>query len=246
MRWKGFILLLMLLMFFTAPVDTAQPAAGGAEVPRDAAAPGQTETPSKYVALTFDDGPRRSTTARLLDGLQERGTSATFFLIGQQIPGNEDLVRRMAAEGHQVGNHTYGHVKLAGADSQTILTEISKTDALLREVLEEDESYWLRPPYGLVDAQSAALVKVPMIRWSVDPEDWKVLNADKEVASVLKQVQPGDIILMHDFYPASVDAALRIIDQLQAQGYTFVTVKELFALYGTEILPGGIYASPHE
>ena len=88
------------------------------------------QTP-KYVALTFDDGPRRDTTAPLLDGLRDRGAHATFFVIGEQIPGNEDLLERMAAEGHQIGNHTYSHVSLQGAAEFTAIEEIRKTEVLL-------------------------------------------------------------------------------------------------------------------
>ena len=83
----------------------------------------------RYVALTFDDGPKRETTARLLDGLRERGASATFFLIGRQIPDQRDLVERMKAEGHQVGNHTWNHIRLATtSDPAVAAQEIQKTD----------------------------------------------------------------------------------------------------------------------
>ena len=113
-----------------------------------------TEEP-KYVALTFDDGPRADTTGRLLDGLLERDAAATFFVIGEQIPGNEDLLRRMTAEGHQIGNHTYSHVRLLDADRNSAVEEIHKTEVLLKEVV-GDGDFWLRPPYGLIDRQRAA------------------------------------------------------------------------------------------
>lgn len=201
-----------------------------------------TEEP-KYVALTFDDGPRADTTGRLLDGLLERDAAATFFVIGEQIPGNEDLLRRMTAEGHQIGNHTYSHVRLLDADRNSAVEEIHKTEVLLKEVV-GDGDFWLRPPYGLIDRQRAALVRTPMIYWSVDPEDWKLLNKDKVVAAVLGAVQPGDIILLHDFYSTSVDAALALVDALQAEGYDFVTVEELFRIQEVEPQAGVLYARP--
>lgn len=194
----------------------------------------------KYVALTFDDGPRSDTTAVLLDGLRQRGALATFFLIGQQIPGNEDLIRRMAGEGHQIGNHTYGHTRLQSARDNTIIEEIHKTEVLLTGVLGPGE-YWLRPPYGLVDKNRSALIKTPMVYWSVDPEDWKLLNTEKVVEYVLGHIQPGDIVLLHDFYPTSVQAALQIIDALQKEGYAFVTVEQLFDIYGTVPEAGKLY-----
>ena len=197
----------------------------------------------QYVALTFDDGPRADTTALLLDGLRQRDARATFFVIGQQIPGNEDLIRRMADEGHQVGNHTYSHTRLREAGDNTIIEEIQKTEVLLTEILGEG-SYWLRPPYGLVDYDRTALMETPMIYWSLDPEDWKLLDTDKVVDAVLSQVQSGDIVLLHDFYRTSVDAALQIVDALQAEGYAFVTVEDLFDLCQVEPQNGVLYATP--
>ncbi len=200
---------------------------------------------TKYVALTFDDGPRSETTGRLLDGLRERGAQATFFVIGTQIQctGNECLVKRMKEEGHQVGNHTYSHVRLQTADESTAIQEISKNKVILENILGEGE-YWVRPPYGLIDSAKAKLAGTPMIYWSLDPEDWKFLDAEKVTALVVDQIKAGDIILLHDFYPSSVEAALKIIDQLQPQGYVFVTVEELFRIYGVTAERGVLYATP--
>lgn len=201
-----------------------------------------TEEP-KYVALTFDDGPRADTTARLLDGLAERGAAATFFVIGEQIPGNEALLKRMKAEGHQIGNHTYSHVRLLKADKDAVVEEVQKTEVLLKEAVGEG-CFWLRPPYGLIGSERAKLIKTPMIYWSVDPQDWKLLDRDKVAAAVLEAVQPGDIILLHDFYSTSVDAALEIVDKLQAEGFAFVTVEELFRIQEQEPQAGTLYARP--
>ncbi|MCI9443495.1 MAG: polysaccharide deacetylase family protein [Oscillospiraceae bacterium] len=197
----------------------------------------------KYVALTFDDGPRADTTSELLDGLLERGAAATFFVVGEQVPHNECLIRRMKSEGHQIGNHTYSHVRLKTADKDSVVEEIQKSEVLLREASGEG-SFWLRPPYGAIDSQKAKLIKTPMIYWSVDPQDWKLLDSQKVVDAVLSTVQPGDIILLHDFYPTSVAAALEIIDRLREDGYAFVTVEELFRIQGVTPQPGVLYARP--
>ena len=195
----------------------------------------------RYVALTFDDGPKRETTARLLDGLRERGASATFFLIGRQIPDQRDLVERMKAEGHQVGNHTWNHIRLATTSDPAVAEqEIQKTDTLLREIL-GDGTYWLRPPYGAIQDAQKPQIPVPMVTWTVDSRDWESLNAKTVVQSVLRDVKPNSIILMHDIYPSSVDAALEIVDTLQAQGYWFVTVEELLALNGVAAEPCVLY-----
>ena len=206
----------------------------------DAQAPMEKEI--KYVALTFDDGPRRSTTTELLDGLRERGACATFFLVGEQIEGNEDLLKRMAAEGHQVGNHTWDHTRLKGSSAEKVAAEVEKTDKKLREILGEGE-YWLRPPYGQLDEAQKTWIPVPMVQWSVDSRDWESKNTEKIVAKVLKEVKPNSIILLHDIYPTSVEAALQIVDALQAEGYWFVTVRELLALNGIQPQAGVLYRS---
>ena len=213
-----------------------QPAA----IPADAGADITAET--KYVALTFDDGPKRGTTDVLLDGLRQRGVSATFFLIGSQMAANRDLVARMAAEGHQVGNHTWSHTRLQGAGKAAIEAELSRTDELLTAILGEGD-YWVRPPYGQLEAWERPLVDVPLVQWNVDTRDWESRDADKVLSAILEAVEPGSIILLHDIYQPSVEAALAAVDALQAQGYWFVTVEELLHLYGVEPQPGVLYRS---
>jgi peptidoglycan/xylan/chitin deacetylase (PgdA/CDA1 family) len=230
----AFLLAAALLLAGIARTGPAAAAGGAAALPKA----GEVQ----YVALTFDDGPRRDTTGPLLDGLRKRGASATFFLVGEQIAANADLVKRMQAEGHQVGNHTWSHTKLQGADNGEVLWEIGKTDAALRSLL-GDGVYWVRPPYGLLDERQRSLFRVPLVQWSVDPEDWKLRSADADVRAVLSRVKPGSIILMHDSVPASVTAALRIVDAMEAEGYVFVTVAELLALSGVEPRAGTLYLS---
>ena len=197
---------------------------------------------TKYVALTFDDGPKRGTTDVLLDGLRERGVSATFFLIGSQIAANRDLVARMAAEGHQVGNHTWSHRRLQGAGKAVLEAELGRTDELLTAILGEGD-YWVRPPYGQLEEWERTLVDVPLVQWNVDTRDWESRDADKVVAAILEAAEPGSIILLHDIYDTSVEAALRAVDALQREGYWFVTVEELLQLYGVEPQPGALYRS---
>ena len=196
----------------------------------------------KYVALTFDDGPHEETTAALLDGLQERGAAATFFLIGTEIAGKEDLVARMGAEGHQVGNHTWSHLRLETAPPETVVYEIQRTDEAIGAIL-GGSGYWLRTPYGLLPQGGETLLSVPLVKWSVDPRDWESRNKEKIVSAVMADIRPGSIILLHDIYQPSVEAALEIVDRLQAKGYWFVTVEELLRLYGIAPQPGVMYRS---
>ena len=204
----------------------------GPEPVRTAGAPAEVTLDSPpLVALTFDDGPRSSTTGPLLDGLALREVPATFFLVGNRIPGNEDLVRRMAAEGHQIGIHTYDHVELKGLSRQDFDLQVGKTRALISGLLGEG-NYWLRPPYGMITPSNRARAGSPIILWSVDPEDWSDRSSARQLSVILDKVEDGSIILLHDIYAESVDTALAAVDELMAQGYKFVTVEELFALRG--------------
>ncbi len=227
---KLVLMLAVLLAVFCLAGDRAVPADGGAVIPAG----------EKYVALTFDDGPRKGTTDRLLDGLKQRGVRATFFLIGQQIEANAGLVTRIAEEGHQIGNHTWSHQRLDGAMPDQAAQEVERTEAALESLLGGGE-YWLRPPYGQVAAGTEASFGVPMVKWSVDPRDWESRNAEKVTRAILENVEPNSIILMHDIYPTSVDAALKVVDRLQEEGYWFVTVEELLSLNGVTPEAGEMY-----
>lgn len=222
-----------------AALPAAVTAEGGAEVPL---LPEDGE--EKLIALTFDDGPRRSTTTALLDGLAERGVHATFFLIGAQVEGSEDVVRRMEAEGHQVGIHTYDHVALTGLNRADFDAQVGRTRNLLENVLGHRD-FLLRPPYGMTDASVKAWAECPIIIWSIDPEDWRDQNTPREVEEVVSQARDGAIVLMHDIFPASVDAALQIVDRLHGQGYLFVTVEELFAARHIQLEAGKSYSNAY-
>ena len=224
MKWKKFAAFLCIpALVCTLPApERALPADVPAEVTLDS---------PPLVALTFDDGPRSSTTGPLLDGLELREVPATFFLVGNRIPGNEELVRRMAAEGHQIGIHTYDHVELKGLSRSDFDLQVGKTRALITGLAGEG-SYWLRPPYGLLDRTAEGWCGGPVVLWSVDPEDWKDGDTDRIVAAVVEHVSDGDIILLHDLFPTSIPAALRIVDTLLARGYCFVTVEQLMAERG--------------
>lgn len=192
------------------------------------------------VALTFDDGPDRATTTQLLDGLAKRGVRATFFAVGEMIPGKEDIIQRMAAEGHQIGIHSYDHVRLTGLSTADFQAQVGRTEELLRE-LTGRESFCIRPPYGMVDAGVEKKAPSALILWSVDPEDWKYKDTARVASHVVSQAKDGDVILLHDIYPTSVEAALDIVDVLHQRGFLFVTVEELAQARHVTLEPGQVY-----
>ena len=184
------------------------------------------KTITAKVALTFDDGPHPVYTLQLLDRLNERGVHATFFVVGKNILGNEALLKRMETEGHLIGNHTYSHVKLSELDIARACAEVEKTNALICEVTGKEPEF-IRPPFGeWKKAMECSFEMIPVL-WDVDPLDWTTKNTALVVERVLKDTKPGDIILLHDYYQSSVDAALEIVDALTERGYKFVTVDEL-------------------
>lgn len=178
------------------------------------------------VALTFDDGPHMVYTEMLLDGLKERGICATFFLIGKNIEGNEEIVQRMQKEGHLIGNHTYHHVNLKELSQKEAEQEIQKTGNKIYESAGICTAF-VRPPFGEWRKNLDLDMTMIPVSWNVDSLDWTTENTEKIVKRVVKDVQEGDIILMHDIFQSSVDAALQVADILEEQGYEFVTVEEL-------------------
>jgi peptidoglycan/xylan/chitin deacetylase (PgdA/CDA1 family) len=214
--------------------------AGPAQGARKASPPARVDCHvRKCIALTFDDGPVPGT-AQLLDILKANGARATFFVLGTQVATNADLLKREAAEGHEIGNHTFTHAKLAGASAEKVKTEISRTQDAIGQVTGKVPVVF-RPTYGATDKQLDAIAKqenLAQILWSVDAVDWR----DHDTALVKKRVlagaKPGYIILLHDVRPTSVAAVPDILKTLSNQGYAFVTISEL---YGGELNPGDKY-----
>ena len=209
--------------------------------PKEAVTVSATET-RPCVALTFDDGPRRDTTTALLDGLSQRGVPATFFLVGVFVEGNEDIVLRMDREGHQVGIHSQNHRVLTELSGAALYWEVDELREKLTALLGPRE-FMVRPPYGMTNQAVCRGADGPIILWSVDPEDWSDEDSARQVEHIVSRVQDGDIILLHDIYPSSVDTALQVVDELLARGFCFTTVEELFALRGIQPEKGVIYRS---
>ncbi len=195
----------------------------------------------KYVALTFDDGPGQFT-AELLDGLKQRGVLATFFVLGCQVEKYGDVLKRAAEEGHQIANHTYDHKYLTKLSLEQAQTEIDSTNTLIEQATGVVPRY-IRPPGGYQNEAVRQCFSQPFIMWSVDTNDWKYKDAERHANYIASTAVDGDIILMHDIYSTSVQGALKAIDLMQARGYVFVTVDELFRIKGKTTEAGYAYSS---
>ena len=204
----------------------------------------QAEAP-KYVALTFDDGPSGKYTQRLLEGLEQRGVKATFFLCGYRLETYGELAKEIRSQGHEIGLHGYSHDDLGTMRQQEIRKELETTRAMLDSCPVVN---LLRAPGGSLSQNVFAAAKaegLAVLQWSVDPEDWATRDADTICRRVLSAVSDGDVILLHDMTDASVDAALRIVDSLTAEGYRFLTVSQLAMLRLTHLRGGQRYDSFH-
>ncbi len=184
------------------------------------------ENVARTVALTFDDGPNVLYTERLLDGLAERDVKATFFLIGKNAEAHPEIVRRMAEEGHLIGNHTYSHLKLTAGNESEFLEEINRTGEIIGDITGTMPAF-CRPPFGVWDTSYEARLGIIPVLWDVDPRDWCTFDTQTVVNRILADCHDSAIILLHDEYETSVEAALIVVDELKRQGYTFVTVDEI-------------------
>lgn len=179
----------------------------------------------KQIALTFDDGPS-DYTIELSQGLYKRGVSATFFLLGENMEGRREMVEQLLKDGHTIGNHSYHHVELDRMKEEEAEKELEKTSQLILEWTGNRPLY-VRPPYGSWSRELEKSVDMIPVFWSVDSLDWKLQDTERIVTYITEQVKEGDIILMHDGYRSSVDAAFALCDRLLQEDYRFVEMEEM-------------------
>ena len=208
---------LLLCHFYTTTENSLNQTAGRTSV---------TKVEAPRVALTFDDGPNARYTPLLLEGLRKRNIHATFFLLGENILKNKELLLRMQKDGHLIGCHTWSHVQLDKISPSRASREILKTNSLIYHITGTYPTC-LRPPYGAWKKDLELPVTMLPVFWDVDTLDWQSQNPESILDIVRKNVQDGSIILMHDSYDSSVRAALAIADELTEKGYDFVTADQL-------------------
>lgn len=181
---------------------------------------------AKKVALTFDDGPHPRYTQQLLEGLKERNVKVTFFVVGKNAERWPDVVKNIVEDGHLIGNHTYSHVQLNKLSVEEQCLEITKANEVIYNITGKYPEF-IRPTFGEWDKKLECNMDMIPVLWSVDTLDWTTTNVAEIVKNGTKNIKDGDIILMHDYYKTSVIAALQIIDQLQSEGFEFVTVDDI-------------------
>ncbi|PID50892.1 MAG: hypothetical protein CR980_01285 [Propionibacteriales bacterium] len=218
----------------TMPAPSTKPSAGKPTSSKKPTQPVEAQVSAecatkKCIALTFDDGPGEQT-AKLLDILNSRGAHATFFLLGQNAKRLPDNVKLIAnTPGMEIANHSWSHPNLRTRSSQKVKWQLAKTNEVL-EQLSGQKVTLHRPPYGSHNKRIDKLVGaqgMSVIMWDVDTLDWKHRNTATNVKKAVSGAKAGNIILMHSIHAPSVAAVPKIVDQLQAKGFTLVTVTEL-------------------
>lgn len=194
----------------------------------------------KLIAFTFDDGPKTSTTNLLLDGLDKYDAKVTFFTSGTRIVRNKEVMKKAYLSGHDIGSHTYSHKNLFRLKNKNIVDEITKNNNLIQEIIGVTPSY-LRPPYGNVNKRINGLTDMYIVCWDIDSLDWKYKNRDKIKEKIVKNAHDGGIVLLHDIYEESVMGAFLAMEELEREGYAFVTISEMVELKGISLDKNSIY-----
>lgn len=178
------------------------------------------------VALTFDDGPTKDNTLRILEILKKYNARATFFVVGYNMDGHDDIIKMIAEQGSEVANHTASHKDLAKLSAEEINYEVNSVADRIKS-LTGQKNVLIRPPYGSVNDLVMSTLTEPVVLWSVDTEDWKTKDPEATLNHVKATVFDGAIILMHDLHAETVDAAEKLMEWLTAEGYQIVTVSEM-------------------
>lgn len=226
-----------------SPTASGAPTQSPKETPFD---PDATPCPygpdDKLIAITFDDGPYKDVTDKILDTVEQYAADnvlVTFFVVGTQIARYPALVARAAKLGCEIGNHTYHHKNLTKISPEEMLIEIGDVNEMVRE-LTDAEPTLVRPPYGARDEVVYATVPYPLILWDIDTLDWSTHDAASTIEAVLK-CEDGDIILMHDVRADTAEAFAALVPQLLEKGFKLVTVSTLFAAKGIALEAGKAY-----
>ncbi|GAA3137111.1 polysaccharide deacetylase family protein [Streptosporangium carneum] len=231
---------LLLAASCTAALLSAPTAAWSAEKPKADKTNSVDCTKVKCIALTFDDGPGKYAD-KLLDTLKKTKSKATFFLEGQYVKSRPAFAKRMAQEGHELGNHSYTHPHLRDLDEDRIREELTRTQEIVKQATGKTPTM-LRPPYGELDQRVQAIAKemrLPIVLWNGGSRDWATKNEKAIYDEVLKNAKRDGVILMHDWVEQTVKVMPKLIAALQKQGYHIVSVSSLRGAGKLE--PGDIY-----
>lgn len=189
--------------------------------------------PERLLALTFDDGPNDRTTPHILDSLKAHHAHATFFVLGGQAKRFPGLIRRILAEGHALGSHSYSHP--ARVTPEQAKQELNRTEVVLKQITGQ-MPHLFRPPYGITKNSLTRLATArgyTIVLWTISSADTQPISAKAIAANIIHTPAPGDFALLHDGagHLATAEAVPSILDELSRSGYRFVTLPELLTAW---------------
>ncbi|NLX83658.1 MAG: polysaccharide deacetylase family protein [Clostridiales bacterium] len=194
------------------------------------------------LALTFDDGPQPDSLI-VLEALNKHGARGTFFIQGMNIAGNEEVLKKIIASGHQVGSHSWSHPNFRNVSESTVRSQMERTAQKVKDVAGYELTI-MRPPYGANNRLSRRVLRsmgLPIILWSVDSLDWKTRSTSATVNTILEQATDGAIILCHDVWNTTGRAMEEVIPKLIERGFQLVTVSEMMSFRKEALHPGTEY-----
>jgi peptidoglycan/xylan/chitin deacetylase (PgdA/CDA1 family) len=191
------------------------------------------KTDERIIALTFDDGPDPARTKRILDILKDNEVEAAFFCIGHNIPGNEQILKRIIEEGHMIGNHSYSHDRLFDLFSpDKMLSDIRKMSRICSEVTGLSPRFF-RPPFGVTNPHlKRAVMRAGFISigWSIRSYDTVIKKADRLQNKLLRTLKPGAIVLLHDTSDSSLQMLPALLNNIRRMGYRMVRLDKMINL----------------
>ncbi len=207
----------------------------------------------KLIAMTFDDGPHRTHTNRILDILEKNNATATFFIVGYNIEKNVETIKRASDMGCEIANHSLSHKNLMKISPEEVANQVNKPNELIKSLVGVEMKLFRAPGgnfKGVTDK-----IGMPLIQWSIDTEDWKYKDADHKgrtdaqreadlemiADNVIENAKKGDIILMHDIYGFTADLCEKVVPRLVEKGFRIVSVSEMYDAYGKEMEAGEVY-----
>lgn len=206
-----------------------------------------TDVSGNYIAITFDDGPHPTHTPRLLDILKQRNVKATFYVIGTNVSRHPQIVRRILAEGHEIGNHTLNHPNLSNMGDDAVNRELTGVITAMRGAAPNYRMNTMRPPYGALTQRQREWIfrdyRYPTIMWSVDPQDWRRPGPSVVTQRILSGTRSGGIVLAHDIHGPTIDAMPATFDGLLGRGFRFVTISQLIGLEQRNRPVGSVYSA---
>ncbi len=194
----------------------------------------------KSIAFTFDDSPNKNKTNKIVSYLKDNLFHATFFMLGNKMKYQKDLVLSVINNGNEIGSHTYNHKNMSKMTDEEIKSDFNLMNDLYKSITGNNLKY-IRPPYGVISEKQTSLIDASFILWSLDTNDWRYRSSDYIVNYVINNVKDGDIILFHDSYDETVEAIEELLPILYSKGYQIMSISELFEIKGITLENNQIY-----